>query len=165
VTVLVVAGPSGSGKSTLGRALAERLEWAYVEGDDLHPAANVAKMATGSPLDDADREPWLAALAARIGMLESARADAVVTCSALRRMYRDRLRAGRPALRFVWLDVPADVLAARLTARREHFMPAALLGSQLAAAEPLAPDEPGLRLDAAAPVDALVSAILSVFGL
>ena len=142
----MVTGVSGSGKTTLGRALADRLGWRFAEGDDAHPAANVAKMAAGHPLDDADREPWLAALAAWIGDQERSGTDAVQTCSALRRSYRDRLRAGHPSVRFVQVMVDEAVLRERLRTRRGHYMPASLLDSQLATLEPLAPDEPGLVL-------------------
>jgi gluconokinase len=159
--VIVVAGPSGSGKSTLGRALAERLGVDFLEGDDAHPAANVAKMAAGVPLDEADRAPWLQALGLRIRARTAAGTGAVVSCSALRRPHRERLRAGDPDVRFVWLDVPREELAARVRTRTGHFMPAGLLDSQLAAAEPLQPDEPGIRLRATGEPVALVAEILT----
>lgn len=135
-------GVSGSGKSTVARAAAERLGWGYVEGDDLHPAANVARMRAGQPLTDADRAPWLDRIAETI----AARAPVVVTCSALKRSYRDRLRRDNPGLQFAFLDVPEPVLRDRLARRTGHYMPASLLDSQLATLEPLAPDEPGLTL-------------------
>jgi gluconokinase len=145
--VIVVMGVSGSGKSTVGGLLAERLGVPYAEADDFHPAANIAKMSAGHPLDDADRAPWLDAIAEWI----AGRGDhgGVVSCSALRRRYRDRLRADAPELFFVHLDGPAELIAARLAARMQHFMPSGLLESQLDALEPLAPDEAG----AVVPID------------
>jgi len=157
---LVVMGVAGSGKSTLAEALADRLGADLVEGDDLHPPANVAKMRAGTPLDDADRRPWLLALAALIDEREAAGRSTVLTCSALRRGYRDLLRDGPPSVRFVHLAVPLEVLRARLARRTGHFMPASLLDSQLATLEPLHPDEPGLVVDGTAPVAALVEQVL-----
>lgn len=140
--VIVVMGVSGSGKSTVGRLLAERLGVPYEDADDLHPPANIAKMAAGHPLDDADRAPWLDAVADWI----AARGDrgGVMTCSALRRRYRDRLRRAAPDLFFVHLDGTPEVIAGRLAARPGHFMPSALLRSQLDALEPLEPGEAGV---------------------
>jgi gluconokinase len=157
---IVVGGVSGSGKSSVGRRLAERLALPFCDGDDLHPPANVAKMRAGTPLDDADRRPWLLALAALIGEREAAGRSTVLTCSALRRGYRDLLRDGHPSVRFVHLAVPLEVLRARLARRTGHFMPASLLDSQLATLEPLHPDEPGLVVDGTAPVAALVEQVL-----
>ncbi len=149
VRCVVVMGVSGCGKTTVGRGLAEELGWPYQEGDDLHPAANIAKMAAGIPLDDADRQPWLEAVAAWIGQREQAGQSAVITCSALKRGYRDLLREGHESAWFAFLDVPVDVLRERLRARRGHYMPASLLDSQLATLEPLQPDEPGETLSGA----------------
>lgn len=132
---VVVAGVSGSGKSTVGALLATRLGIPFVDGDDLHPAANVAKMTAGIPLDDEDRGPWLDAVGARL-----AQSPVVIACSALRRRYRDRLRAAAPSTRFVLLDGDREILAARMGSR-EHFMPSALLDSQLATLERPDPDE------------------------
>ena len=143
-TTLVVMGVSGSGKTTVARLLAERLGWVFAEGDDFHPPANVAKMHAGHALTDEDRAPWLAALAAWIGDHERAGTDAVLTCSALKRAYRDELRAGHPSVRFVHVSVDPATLRHRLAERRGHYMPASLLDSQLAALEPLEPDEPGI---------------------
>ncbi|WNI14868.1 gluconokinase [Actinacidiphila sp. ITFR-21] len=139
--VVAVMGVSGSGKSTVGGLLAERLGVPYAEADDFHPPANVAKMAAGHPLDDADRAPWLDAIAEWV----AGRGDrgGVVSCSALRRRYRDRLRAAAPALFFLHLDGPPRLIADRLAARTRHFMPPGLLASQLAALEALEPDEAG----------------------
>jgi gluconokinase len=139
--VIVVMGVSGSGKSTVGELLAERLGVPYADADDFHPAANIAKMSAGHPLDDADRAPWLDAIAGWIG--EHGDRGGVVTCSALRRRYRDRLRADAPGLLFLHLDGTPELIASRLAARTRHFMPSALLRSQMEALEPLAPDEAG----------------------
>jgi gluconokinase len=144
---VVVMGVSGCGKSTVARGVAESLDVTFAEADDFHPAENVAKMAAGAPLDDADRGPWLEALAA--WMAEEAREghSTVIACSALKRSHRDVLRAGPPNVVFVHLDGPVRVVADRLEERTGHFMPASLLGSQVAALEPLGPDEDGVTLD------------------
>ncbi|PZQ89963.1 MAG: gluconate kinase [Leifsonia xyli] len=146
---VVVMGVSGSGKSTVGAMLAERLGVEFADGDALHPPANVAKMAAGIPLDDADRWPWLDAVGERL-----AASPVVVACSALRRSYRERLRAASPGVRFVLLDGDREVLSARLGARQDHFMPATLLDSQLATLEHPDADEQVLVYDVAeAPAD------------
>lgn len=137
---IVVMGPSGSGKSVVGAVLATRLDLPFVDADDLHPDENVAKMAAGTPLTDEDRWPWLDIVART---LRDADGGAVVACSALARRYRDRIRAGAPDAVFVELEVTPEELARRM-ASREHFMPASLLASQLAALEPLGEDEPGV---------------------
>lgn len=139
-------GVSGCGKSTVGRALAARLGWAYRDGDDLHPASNVAKMAAGHPLTDEDRAPWLRAIRSLLDELAAAGSDGVVACSALRRAYRDVLRDGPGEVRFVFLDVDPEVLAARLAHRSGHFMPRTLLASQLAMLEPPTADERPIRI-------------------
>ncbi|MCZ4096656.1 AAA family ATPase [Streptomyces sp. So13.3] len=139
--VVVVMGVSGSGKSTVGGLLAERLGVPYAEADDFHPPANIAKMSAGHPLDDSDREPWLDAIANWV--TERDGLGGVVSCSALRRRYRDRLRAAAPRLFFLHLDGPPELIAARLAARMQHFMPPGLLRSQLEALEPLDADEAG----------------------
>lgn len=159
--VIVLMGVSGSGKTTVGEKLAERLHLDFQEGDDFHPASNIAKMRAGVPLDDADREPWLAALAGWIGREIAAGRSGVLSCSALRRAYRDRLRsAGGEHLRFVLLDPGEAVLRARLAERQGHFMPASLLSSQLATLERPTPDEQALVVSGdrstAASVDAVV---------
>jgi gluconokinase len=157
--VVVVMGVSGSGKSTVGRLLAERLGVPYAEGDDFHPKTNVEKMASGHPLTDDDRWPWLRAIASWIAAHTVS--GGVVTCSALKRAYRDLLRtAGN-----VWfLELTGDrsLLADRLTARSGHFMPASLLDSQLADLEALEPDEPGLVADINTPPEEIVAAALKV---
>ena len=144
--VLIVCGVSGSGKTTIGTLLASRLGWVYAEADAFHPDANVAKMASGHALDDADRAPWLAAIGAFIDQTSAANQPAVVTCSALKRAYRDRLRSGRPNVRFVFLDAAYDVVSERLRAREGHFFPAELLASQYRDLEAPDPDEHVLRV-------------------
>lgn len=151
---VVVMGVSGSGKSVVGQALAVRLGVPFVDGDDLHPAANREKMAAGTPLDDADRWPWLEA----VGAWLAARPDGGVTaCSALKRSYRDVLRRHRPDVRFLVLHADRELLEERLAARSGHFMPASLLGSQLATLEPLGADEHGVVVDVAPPVTEIVA--------
>ena len=158
---LVVMGVTGSGKTTVGTALAARLNRAFAEGDDFHSAGNVAKMARGEPLDDADREPWLAALAEWIESHDGAGKSTVLACSALKRRYRDTLRAAAPHhVVFVHLAAPRDALLERLRHRKGHFMPSALLDSQLTALEPLQPDESGVTLDATAAPDDIVERIV-----
>lgn len=159
--ILLLFGVSGSGKSTVGRALAERLGSAFVEGDAFHSPENVAKMARGEGLDDADRAPWLVALRAHLAQLERLGVDAVVACSALRERYRRFLAEGVRELRFVFLRADPALVRDRLGARRGHFAKEGLIESQFAALE-----EPvdGLALDAARPVDALVEAIVEAFG-
>jgi gluconokinase len=145
--MLVVMGVSGSGKSTIARRLADTLGWDFLDGDDLHPPANVARMRAGVPLEDADRWPWLEAIAAWMAHAQASGRSAVVACSALRRVYRDRLRQAAPGVRFVYLQVAHAELARRMRGR-QHFMPPALLGSQLATLEEPASDEPAWRVDA-----------------
>jgi gluconokinase len=157
VSSIVVMGPSGAGKSLVGAAVAARLRVPFVDGDDLHPAANVAKMRAGRALDDADRMPWLDA----VGLVLARQAPVVVACSALRRAYRDRLRAAAPDARFVELVVPTAELGQRMS-RRDHFMPPALLDSQLATLEPLATDEAGFRVANDAGLDAVVERITTL---
>jgi carbohydrate kinase (thermoresistant glucokinase family) len=149
---IVVMGVSGSGKSTVAAALAARTGGVYLDADDFHPPANVAKMSAGVPLTDDDRMPWLRLVAAATAEAEQRGGTAVVACSALRRSYRDVLRAGGGDVFFVQLDGPPELLAARIGARADHFMPASLLSSQLALLEPLEADEPGavVSIDASA---------------
>lgn len=158
---LVVMGPSGCGKSTLARALAQALGHRLVEGDELHPPANVRKMQSGQPLDDADRAPWLEAVAAALARNDST--GVVATCSALKRRYRDQLRAAGH-LTFILPLSPREVLAERLTNRAGHFMPASLLDSQLRDLEPLAEDESGFVIDGTASVDSQLAFIRSRLG-
>ncbi|UOD33678.1 gluconokinase [Massilia violaceinigra] len=140
-------GVSGCGKSTVGQALAQELGVPFVEGDQFHPPANVAKMSAGMPLDDDDRAGWLLALQARIREARAGGAGLVLSCSALKRRYRDLLREGDPALRFAHLDGPRELIAARMRARAGHYMPPSLLDSQLRDLEALQSDEAGVLLD------------------
>ena len=144
---LVVMGVSGVGKTSVADEIVTRTGWNFVEGDDLHPETNRAKMAAGTPLDDDDRWPWLRRIADWIGEQEAEGRDAVVTCSALRRSYRDLLRDGHPSVRFVHLQAPAQLIKNRVDNRRGHYMPPSLLASQLATLEPLGPDEPGFGVE------------------
>ncbi len=146
VTV-VVMGVSGVGKTSVAAELVRRTGWTFVEGDDLHPQANRDKMAAGHPLDDDDRRPWLLRVAGWIGEQEAAGRSAVLTCSALKRSYRDLLRAGHPSVRFVHLLASPALLAERVGARQHHYMPSSLLESQLATLEPLQADENGVGVD------------------
>jgi gluconokinase len=157
--VIVVMGVSGTGKSTIGRALAETLDLPFIEGDDLHPPANVAKMADGIPLTDADRAPWLDRIAARLDQ------PAVVTCSALKRSYRDRLRAAAPDLVLVYLHGTPELLATRMAQRDGHFMPTSLLESQLATLEEPAADEDAIPVDVALRPDEIVELVMHRLGL
>ncbi|HTV77342.1 MAG TPA: gluconokinase [Steroidobacteraceae bacterium] len=155
---LVVMGVTASGKSTLGQALARALGWTFIEGDTLHPAANIAKMASGRALDDQDRIPFLDNVARAIA---SRTTNVVISCSALKRAYRDRLRRAEPALLFLLPEVRREVLQRRLQQRGDHFMPATLLDSQLADLEPPRADEAIIRIDGEAPLDAQVSATVA----
>jgi gluconokinase len=147
IRAIIVMGVAGSGKTTLASVLAERLDCPFLEGDDYHSAANVAKMRGGQPLTDEDRWPWLDALGVAIGQTIAAQGFAVASCSALRRAYRDRLRAAvGPGVLFVLLEADAAELARRLNERPGHYMPASLLGSQLATLERPQADEDALDL-------------------
>lgn len=157
--IMLLMGVSGCGKTTVGEQLAERLGWPYQEGDALHPPANVAKMAGGTPLTDADRLPWLAAVAAWIDARREAGGCGVVSCSALKRAYRQLLIDDHPDVQLVYLQGSRNQLAERLAARTGHYMPAGLLDSQLATLEePTAAEQP-LVVTIDQPVDAIVTAI------
>jgi gluconokinase len=141
MNLYVVMGVAGSGKTTVGAMLARRLGVDFVEGDDYHPLENLQRMASGIPLTDEDRAGWLQALASRLREASAAQRGLVMTCSALKRSYRDVLRAAAPELQFVFLTGPRGVIAERLAGRRGHFMPPNLLDSQFAALEEPAADE------------------------
>ena len=144
--IVIVMGVSGSGKSTVAKGLSTVLGWEFAEGDAFHPDANVEKMRAGQPLTDEDRWPWLRAIGDWISTKESRGESAVVTCSALRRVYRDLLREGRPHVRFLHVTADTDVIRDRMEHRAGHYMPPSLLPSQLATLEPLEPDEPGVAI-------------------
>ena len=151
-------GVSGSGKSTVGAALARRLGVPFVDADTLHPPASIAKMTAGEPLDDKDRYPWLE----NVGeWLAGHRDGGVVSCSALKRNYRDRLRMRCPRVEFLHLSGSPELIGGRLAARSGHFMPAALLRSQFDALEPLGADEAGATVDAGHDMDAIVDAFVA----
>jgi carbohydrate kinase (thermoresistant glucokinase family) len=159
-TVLVVMGVSGCGKTTVARALADRLGLPFLEGDSRHPAENVAKMAGGTPLSDADRWPWLAAIAAWIDAQRAAGKGGVVTCSALKRAYRSVIIGERPDVRLVHLDGDRETIAARLAARTGHFMPPSLLASQFDALEQPSLHEHPITVDVTWPVEQIVDAVV-----
>ena len=140
-------GVAGAGKTTVGHLLARELEFQFVEGDAYHSAANVAKMRAGTPLDDPDREPWLAALAGAIAVWIDQRRDVVLACSALRRSYRERLAGGCDEVNFVYLRGARVLIRRRLATRHGHYMPAALLDSQFAALEEPGPDERAIAVE------------------
>jgi carbohydrate kinase (thermoresistant glucokinase family) len=162
---LVIMGVSGSGKSTVGALLAERLGWEMMEGDRLHPPANVEKMRRGIPLDDADRGPWLDKIGEELEAWAAAGRSGVLTCSALKRAYRARILAARPDLRFVYLKGSQEVIAGRVNARRHEYMPASLLKSQFETLEEPAPGEPVITVDVGETPDREVEAIIDALDL
>jgi gluconokinase len=147
VKAIVVMGVSGSGKTTVARLLAERLGWAFAEADEFHSPANVAKMRAGIPLTDDDRLPWLAAIAAHIDRARATNKPVVITCSALKRRYREILLGSRPDVALVYLKGDYDTIAKRMAARPHHYMPVSLLKSQFEALEEPAADERAIVLD------------------
>ena len=157
--VLVVMGVSGSGKSTVGAALAQRLQVPFEDADDLHPSANIAKMSAGHALNDEDRFPWLELIGEWLAVHEEG--GGVMSCSALKRKYRDQLRQHLDGLAFVHLAGTQDVIAHRQASRPGHFMPASLLASQFATLEPLQPDERGVVIDVDQSIDAIVEQTVS----
>jgi gluconokinase len=159
--ITVLMGVSGSGKTLIGEALARSIGGRFIEGDRYHPPANISRMASGQPLRDEDRWGWLDAIAGEIEEADRAGATLVVACSALKRAYRDRLRAASERILFIYLEVSRDTAAARVAARRGHFMPPSLIDSQFAALQPPAPDEQALYLDAASDPASLVDRALA----
>ena len=158
--VLVTMGVSGAGKTTLGEMLAQRLGWPFKEGDELHPPANVAKMKSGHPLNDADRAPWLAAVGAWIDAWVAGGQDGVISCSALKRAYRDTIAGGRPSVRFVFIDLDEATIATRLQHREHAYWPPELLHSQFEALQVPTPDEPVIMVDGHASRDAQVETVV-----
>lgn len=157
---IIVMGVSGSGKSTIGALLAEALGWPFADADGFHPAANIAKMAAGQPLTDADRWPWLDAIAAHIEAARAAAQPVVVACSALRRTYRDRLRAGHGDLVFLHLAGEAGLIGERQAARQGHFMPPSLMASQFATLEDPAGEADAVTVSVVASPQQVVKAAL-----
>lgn len=163
--VLVLTGVSGSGKSTVAAIIAARLEWPFQEGDALHPQANIERMAGGRPLTDADRWPWLAKVADWIDERLAAGENGIITCSALKRVYRDLINRRGTGVTFVFLAGSKETIAARLASRHGHFMRASLLDSQFADLEEPAPDEPAIRIDIGPPAAEIAEQIIKGLGL
>ena len=156
---IVVMGVSGSGKSTVGAALAQRLRVPFADADDFHPPANIAKMTAGHPLDDEDRYPWLEAIGAWLAEHSD---GGVMSCSALKRKYRDQLRRHCPDVEFVHLSGTPEVIARRQASRPGHFMPPSLLASQFQTLEPLEADERGATIDVDQSIDSIVDEYVSL---
>jgi gluconokinase len=150
---IVAMGVSGSGKSTVGAALAQRLRVPFADADDFHPPANIAKMTAGHPLDDDDRYPWLESIGEWLAARE---AGGVMSCSALKRKYRDQMRRHRADVEFLHLAGTLEVIGRRQASRPGHFMPAALLASQFSTLEPLEPDERGIAIDVGQDIDSII---------
>ncbi|MDE2581854.1 MAG: gluconokinase [Rhodospirillales bacterium] len=161
MTVVVVMGVSGSGKTTIARGVAERLGWELVEGDTFHPPENVAKMKAGTPLTDADRWPWLQAIAREIDAIRAGGRSALVACSALKRSYRAILIGDRPDVALAYLQGSRALIGRRIAARKGHFMPAGLLDSQFAALEEPGPEERPIVLSVAPGPEEIVSAAVA----
>ena len=162
--IVVVMGVCGSGKTSVGRLIARRMEWRFIEGDDLHPEANRRKMAAGTPLTDEDRRPWLDRIVEAMRRLDADGGSTVVACSALRRVYRDRLRGGGGYVRFLHLTGAPALLRARMEGREDHFMPAGLLDSQLATLEPAGAGEVIHDIDVSDDVETLARAAIELLG-
>ncbi len=160
----VIMGVCGCGKSTIAAALAAAFDVRFIEGDAYHPAPNVVKMSAGIPLTDDDRTDWLQALATEIAAARERGTGIVVSCSALKRRYRDQLRRADPNLRFAHLAGPRGTIAARMQTRIGHYMPISLLDSQLRDLEPLQPGEAGITLDLTQPPEILVASIIASTG-
>jgi gluconokinase len=162
---VVVMGVSGVGKSTVAKGLSITLGWTFAEGDAFHSRANVAKMASGHPLTDDDRWPWLRGIGSWLDGQIQAHEPSVVTCSALRRSYRELLREGRPQVRFLHLVADPDLVAGRISDRGDHYMPATLLPSQYDALEPLEPDEPGVSVSVDGTAAEVLARAITALGL
>jgi gluconokinase len=162
---VVVMGVSGSGKTTVAERLANKLGWLFVEGDRLHPPANVEKMRQGIPLTDADRAPWLDRIGEELNLWAAEGRSGVLTCSALKRAYRARISSARPDVRFVYLKGSEALIQSRVAARHHEYMPASLLRSQFEALEEPSPDEGVVTVDAGGSPDAEVAAIIAALAL
>jgi len=159
--VIVVLGVSGSGKSTVGRSVAQRLEHDFCDADDLHSQGNIEKMASGQPLSDEERRPWLNAVGRRILEILAQHNGVVIACSALKKSYRDIIRDYEPSTFFVLLSGSRELILSRVVARKDSFMPPQLLPSQIATLEPLDDDEVGVTIDVAQELEAIVQQILT----
>lgn len=157
---IVVMGVSGSGKSTVGAALAQRLRVPFADADDFHPPANIDKMTAGQPLNDDDRYPWLEAIGTWLA--EHCDGGGAMSCSALKRKYRDQLRRHCPGVEFLHLSGTPEVIGRRQASRPGHFMPASLLQSQFATLEPLEPDERGIVIDVDQNIDSIVDSYVAL---
>lgn len=162
---VVVMGISGSGKTTIATRLAEALGWVFAEADDFHPAANIAKMTSGTPLTDEDRWPWLESMRDWMTTQAHSGRSTVVTCSALKRSYRDVLTQAEGRVRFVHLVGDTDLILERMKTRSGHFMPQSLLPSQISTLEPLEPDEQGVKIDNAGTPDEVTELVIDQLGL
>ena len=158
--IVIVMGVSGAGKTRIGRDVAKRMGWTFIEGDDLHTEANRQKMAAGTPLTDDDRWPWLARIADAAREIEAAGGSVVIACSALKQVYRDRLRTAGAEVRFVHLAGDTDIIARRMTARRNHYMPPGLLESQIATLEVPSEDERVMSFDVSARAQSTVAGVV-----
>jgi carbohydrate kinase (thermoresistant glucokinase family) len=163
--IILLMGVAGSGKSSTGAKLSALTGWTFRDADTFHPKSNVDKMSQGVPLTDADRWPWLDAIAAWIDERTRSGETGIVTCSALKRIYRDRLLRDRPHVKLVFLSGSKDLIGARMRQRENHFMPAALLDSQFATLEAPAVDEHALTMDVGPPVTAIAESIVKQLGL
>jgi carbohydrate kinase (thermoresistant glucokinase family) len=163
--VLIVMGVSGCGKSTVGQALGDVLGWDFRDGDAFHPPSNVAKMKSGAPLTDDDRWPWLTAISRFIDETRASGSHAIIACSALKRIYRDRLKGAHGDVVFVHLAGTKELIEARMAARKNHFMPLGLLDSQFATLEPPAADEPAIIVSVAGTPETIVADVLAQTGL
>ncbi|WP_377296974.1 gluconokinase [Rhizobium sp. SGZ-381] len=158
---LIVMGPSSTGKTTTAELLSQELKWEFAEGDTFHPASNIEKMSAGIPLDDADRQPWLEKIRDWISEKADAGENVVITCSALKRSYRDILASARADVRFIELVADKKLVAERMAMRKGHFMPPSLLESQFATLQVLQPDENGVKVTVDAPPKIVVERALS----
>ena len=159
--IVVVMGVCGCGKSSVGRAIARKRDWTFIEGDDLHPESNKERMAAGIPLQDEDRWPWLDLIVSEARKECRAGRSVVIACSALKKVYRDRLRLAGPDVRFMHLAGDTDILRDRMRARTDHYMPASLLDSQLAILEPPEADENAQEFDIARSVAEIADLVLA----